>query len=57
MFTRPITILQGVSDDAAKALKTIDVSTVIGLAASSVFASAKRIDEAAILSGDDVGWY
>lgn len=47
LLTKPITVLQGVSHSAANALKLLEINTVFGLAASSVFSTAVRIVAAA----------
>jgi hypothetical protein len=46
LLTSPVTILQGVSNDAATVLEAIDISTAFDLSASSVFATARRIADA-----------
>ncbi len=46
LLSKPVTILQGVSDPAKEALQQIYVLTVFDLATSSVFYQARRIVEA-----------
>ena len=44
---KPVTVLLGVSDDAAATLQQLDVNTVFDLALSRVFAAAVQLDDAA----------
>lgn len=46
LLNRPVTILQGASEDAQSALEDVDVRSVFDLAASSLFAAASRIADA-----------
>jgi hypothetical protein len=47
MLGKPVTVLLGVSDDAAAALGGLDIENVFDLALSHVFAAAVQLDDAA----------
>jgi hypothetical protein len=47
MLGKPVTVLLGVSDDAAAALRGLDIESVFDLALSHVFAAAVELDDAA----------
>src|SRR5215212_4854838 len=47
MLGEPVTVLLGVSDDAAAALGGLDIENVFDLAMSHVFAAAVQLDDAA----------
>jgi hypothetical protein len=47
MLGKPVTVLLGVSEDAASALRGLDIESVFDLALSHVFAAAVELDDAA----------
>ena len=47
VLAEPVTMLQGVTDDAARALADVGIHTILDLGASSLFAAARAIADAA----------